>query len=225
MQARLSVLLIMTILLPAAVLTGQRRGRGPAVSRDATPRETETRGTLPAGPTTTDSPERGAGETIPPRQGYVIPPESSAPGTATVALIPSDPLDRAYWELYDRDKPVTLTGKVTKVDWTNPNAYIYIAANGGLWAIESGFIQFRQASVTPAVRVDETITVRGYLPREQPESELPAKKSPSIATYLKTNHLIRAGEITTVFGQKLMMGRPPTETEMAERLRCSALGC
>ena len=225
MQARLSVLLIMTFLLPAASLAGQRRTRGPAVSRDTAPRETESRGTLPAGPTTADSPERGAGEMIPPRQGYVIPSEPSAPGTPSFALIPSDPLDRAYWELYDRDKPVTLTGKVTKVDWTNPNAYIYIAANGGLWAIESGFIQFRQASVTPAIRVDETITVQGYLPRERPESDLPARKSPSIAAYLKTNHLIRAGEITTVFGQKLMMGRPPTEKEMAERLRCSALGC
>ena len=60
---------------------------------------------------------------------------------------------------------MTLTGKVTRVDWTNPNSYIYVAANGGLWAVESGFIQFRQASVTPAIRVDETITVQGYLPR------------------------------------------------------------
>jgi hypothetical protein len=45
-----------------------------------------------------------------------------------------------------------------------------------------------------------------------------------MAPYLKTNHLIRA-EITTVFGQKLMMGRPPSETEMDERLKCTALGC
>lgn len=223
MQAKLSLLLIVAFLLPADSLMGQRRGRAPAVSRRTAPGEP--RGTIPATPTTADAPDRSPGEMIPPRQGYVVPSEPAAPGTPSIALIPSDPLDRAYWELYDRDKPVTLTGKVTKVDWTNPNAYIYIAANGGLWAIESGFIQFRQASVTPAVRVDETITVQGYLPREQPGNELPAKKSPSIATYLKTNHLIRAGEITTVFGQKLMMGRPPSDKEMAERLRCSALGC
>lgn len=225
MQARLSVLLIMTLLLPAASLAGQRRERAPAASRRTAPPETELGGTLPAGPTTPDSPERGAGEMIPPRQGYVIPSESSAPGTPAIALIPSDPLDQAYWELYDRDKPVTLTGKVTRVDWTNPNSYIYVAANGGLWVVESGYIQFRQASVTPGIRVGETITVQGYLPRERPETDLPARKSPAIAAYLKTNHLIRAGEITTVFGQKLIMGRPLTEKEMAERLRCSALGC
>ena len=152
-------------------------------------------------------------------------PEPLVPGSPSVALIPSDPLDRGYWELYDLEKPVTLTGKVTKVDWTNPNSYFYLAANGGLWVIESGFIQFRQANVTPAIRVDETITVRGYLPKEQPLSELPARRSPSIASFLKTDHLIRAGEITTVFGQKLIMGKPPSEKEMAERLRCSALGC
>jgi hypothetical protein len=27
---------------------------------------------------------------------------------------------------YDRDKPITLTGTVTKVEWTNPHARIYI---------------------------------------------------------------------------------------------------
>ena len=27
---------------------------------------------------------------------------------------------------YDRDKPITLTGTVTKLEWTNPHARIYI---------------------------------------------------------------------------------------------------
>jgi hypothetical protein len=140
-------------------------------------------------------------------------------------VIPSDPLDRGTWELYDRDKPVTLTGKVTRVDWANPNSYIYLAAEGGLWAIESGYIQFRQSSVTPAVKEEQVITVLGYLPKDDPGAELPARRVPAIASYLKTNHLIRAGEITTAFGQKLVMGRPPSETEMAERLKCTAFGC
>jgi len=152
-------------------------------------------------------------------------PESAPAGSVANATIPADPLDRAYWEMYDRERPITLKGKVTRVDWTMPNSYIFIAAEGGLWAVESGYIHFRQSSVTPAVRVNETITVTGYFPREGPNGDLPAWRSPSISTYLRTSHLVRAGEITTVYGQKLTLGRPPTDQEMAERLRCTALGC
>jgi len=152
-------------------------------------------------------------------------PESAPAGSVSGAPIPADPLDRAYWEMYDHQRPITLTGKVTKVDWTMPNTYIFMAAEGALWAVESGYIHFRQSSVTPAVRVDETITVTGYFPREGPNGELPAWRSSSIATYLRTDHLLRAGEITTVYGQKLTLGRPPSDQEMAERLRCTAFGC
>ena len=48
---------------------------------------------------------------------------------------------------------------------------------------------------------------------------------PPLQPILKNNHLIRAGEITTAFGQKLAMGRPPSDAEMAERLKCSPFGC
>jgi hypothetical protein len=44
---------------------------------------------------------------------------------------------------YDADKPVTLTGSVTKMAWINPHSWIYIdvkKADGGVenWAIEAG---------------------------------------------------------------------------------------
>jgi hypothetical protein len=44
---------------------------------------------------------------------------------------------------YDIDKPITLTGKVTKVEWTNPHIFIYIdvadAAGATVnWALEMG---------------------------------------------------------------------------------------
>ena len=152
-------------------------------------------------------------------------PEPPPPGTAANSNIPSDPLDRAYWEMYDREKSVTLSGKVTRVDWTMPNSYIYLLADGALWAVESSYIQFRQSSVSPAIHVDDRISITGYLPREEPWGELPAKIAPPLAAYLKTNHLVRAGSITTAFGQRLDMGRPPTDKEMAERLKCSPFAC
>src|SRR4026207_1152108 len=95
-----------------------------------------------------------AGTVIAPEAGYVTAPVPAPAGKVYPAAIPSDEFDRAFWELYDRDKYVTLSGKVTKVTWSNPNSYIYVMASGAEWAIEASYIQFRQASVTPAVRVE-----------------------------------------------------------------------
>jgi hypothetical protein len=44
---------------------------------------------------------------------------------------------------YDWTKPVTITGKVTKVEWTNPHAFLYIDgkdASGQMkhWTLEMG---------------------------------------------------------------------------------------
>jgi hypothetical protein len=44
---------------------------------------------------------------------------------------------------YDRDKPITLSGTISKVEWQNPHVYFYIDVKGGdgkmeNWAIEAG---------------------------------------------------------------------------------------
>lgn len=236
---RLDVLLIATILSGASSLTMQARGAqqntpaqpivNPAIEPEAVP--------APAEPV-----NRGAGAVVPPVQGYVVVPPATpgvltppnqgyveGPATARAGSaagpgIPSDPLDLGYWEMYDRAQSLTLTGKVSKVDWSNPNSYIYISAQGKTWALEANFAQFRQASVSPAVHSGDTITVVGYLPRDEKNVELPARLSPA-SSYLRNHRLIRAGEITTSYGQKLSMGIPPTEKERANRLRCSAFGC
>jgi Family of unknown function (DUF6152) len=225
----LGVLVAVAVLFSSTALMGQsRNGKAPSSSsrRSKTPATTE--GQPPPAsppPAPSESTQPGPGTVTPPNQGYVVMPEPAPPGTVAPAAIQSDPLDRAYWEFYDREKSVSLTGKVTRVDWSNPNTYIYLTVDGALWVVESGFIQFRQSSVTPAVHVNETITVLGYFPRAEPGGELPARISPALATYLKTEHLVRAGEVTTAYGQKLVMGQPPTDAEMAQRLKCSPFGC
>lgn len=186
---------------------------------------TTQRGTTAPRPAPTSS-KPIPGQVTPPDQGYVAPPSSASAGSTTASEIPADPLERGYWELYDPVKSITVTGKVRRVDWSMPNSYIYLNATSGQWAIEASFIQFRQSSAQPAVRADETITVTGYLPKEVRPGELPAKTwGNSFNTYLRNNHFIRAGTITTSFGQKLSMGRPPTDAEIAERLKCSPFGC
>ena len=63
-----------------------------------------------------------------------------------VAILSLAPLLSAHHSFaaeYDADKPVTLTGSVTKMAWINPHSWIYIdvkKADGTVenWAIEAG---------------------------------------------------------------------------------------
>jgi hypothetical protein len=75
---------------------------------------------------------------------------------------------------YDVDKPVTLTGKVTKVEWTNPHIFIYIdvpnATTGEVvnWALEMGGPNalLRLGWKRDSLKTDDLITVEGSLARD-----------------------------------------------------------
>jgi hypothetical protein len=75
---------------------------------------------------------------------------------------------------YDSTKPITLTGKVTKVEWTNPHIYIYIDVHDGKtggaqnWALEMGGPNalIRNGWSRNSLKVDDEITVEGSLARD-----------------------------------------------------------
>ena len=75
---------------------------------------------------------------------------------------------------YDASKPVTLTGKVTKVEWTNPHIFIYLdvpdettgaAVN---WALELGAPNalMRLGWKRDSLKPDDVITVEGTLAKD-----------------------------------------------------------
>ena len=74
---------------------------------------------------------------------------------------------------YDSSAPVTITGVVTKVEWTNPHTYIYLdvkGANGGVvnWAME-GYPPntLRRTGFTrDLVKQGETVTLTGWKSRD-----------------------------------------------------------
>ncbi|HUQ52174.1 MAG TPA: DUF6152 family protein [Gammaproteobacteria bacterium] len=75
---------------------------------------------------------------------------------------------------YDRDKPVELTGAVTKVEWTNPHARIYIDvkdADGKVvnWDFELGPPNglMRQGWRRDSLREGHVVTINGFLSRDQ----------------------------------------------------------
>ncbi len=74
---------------------------------------------------------------------------------------------------YDINKPITLTGKVTKVEWTNPHIFIYVNvadAKGAVvnWAFEMGGPNslIRQGWKRDSLKPEDTVTIEGSLARD-----------------------------------------------------------
>lgn len=76
---------------------------------------------------------------------------------------------------YDRDKPITLTGTVTKLEWTNPHARIYIdvkdeSGNVVNWDFELGPPNnlMRLGWNRNSLQQGQVVTINGFLSKEQP---------------------------------------------------------
>jgi len=90
--------------------------------------------------------------------------------TLSVLLTASSALaHHSFSPEYDSNKPVTLKGLVTKVEWQNPHAYFYInvkdEATGAVtnWALEMGApsgLQ-RQGWTRNTLQVGDLVTVEG----------------------------------------------------------------
>ena len=67
---------------------------------------------------------------------------------------------------YDSNKPITITGVVTKVDWANPHAFVYLdskASNGDVkrYKIEMGppYALVRGGWKRDTLKIGDTVTV------------------------------------------------------------------
>jgi DNA/RNA endonuclease YhcR with UshA esterase domain len=74
---------------------------------------------------------------------------------------------------YDSNKPVTVTGTVTKIEWTNPHARFYVDAKDASgtvtnWELELGSPNtlIRYGWKRDSMKVGESVTVEGYLARD-----------------------------------------------------------
>jgi hypothetical protein len=75
---------------------------------------------------------------------------------------------------YDAAKPITLTGKVTRVEWTNPHIYFYADVKDEKtgevvsWAFEMGGPNalIRQGWSRNSLQPDDVVTVEGSLARD-----------------------------------------------------------
>ena len=76
---------------------------------------------------------------------------------------------------YDRDKPIKVTGAVTKVEWTNPHARLYVDVKDDSgkvvnWDFELGPPNglMRQGWNRNSLRAGHVVTVNGFLSKDQP---------------------------------------------------------
>jgi len=74
---------------------------------------------------------------------------------------------------YDRNKPITLVGTVTKVEWMNPHVYFYIDVKESSgapahWAIEGGAPNtlYRAGWRRDSLKIGDTVTIHGHLARD-----------------------------------------------------------
>jgi hypothetical protein len=69
---------------------------------------------------------------------------------------------------YDADKPVTLVGTITKVEWTNPHTYFYVDVKDDTgkvvnWAIEGGApnVLYREGWKPTSLKQGDRVTIIG----------------------------------------------------------------
>ena len=92
-------------------------------------------------------------------------------GVAAALLLSASPAlaHHAFSADFDRDKPVTLDGTVTKVEWTNPHAYMYMDAKdesgkAANWKVELGSRDelSKQGWDKTSLKVGEHLSMRGW---------------------------------------------------------------
>lgn len=74
---------------------------------------------------------------------------------------------------YDRNKPVKLTGTISKFDLTNPHSWIYIDVKGAdgkvaTWGFETASLisLYRKGFKKDTLKIGETVTIEGFLAKD-----------------------------------------------------------
>lgn len=98
---------------------------------------------------------------------------------------------------YDTSKPISLTGTITKIDWTNPHSFLYVDVKDDKgevvnWKLEGyppGVLYRTGWRKDITVKVGDTVTITGWRSRD-------------------SSNLAHSREVTLPDGKKLFFGPP-----------------
>jgi hypothetical protein len=88
-------------------------------------------------------------------------------------LVPAPmPAHHSFAALFDANKPVTFTGVITKVEWSNPHIYFYMDVKDDRGTVVSWAIQIagpesllRRGWTRDTLRIHDRVAVTGYRAR------------------------------------------------------------
>jgi hypothetical protein len=90
-----------------------------------------------------------------------------------LSYAPASVAHHSFAAQYDRSRPITLAGSITKLEWMNPHVYFYVdvkEADGKTvnWAIESGApnTMFRRGWRKDMLKVGAQVTIEGWLAKD-----------------------------------------------------------
>jgi Family of unknown function (DUF6152) len=90
-------------------------------------------------------------------------------GVAAAVLLSAAPAvaHHAFSADFDSKRPITLDGTITRVEWTNPHAYVYLDVkdtNGKTanWRVEFGSPDELAGWTTPPLKVGQQISIGGW---------------------------------------------------------------
>lgn len=85
------------------------------------------------------------------------------------------PAHHNFFAEFDADKPIILTGSVTKLEWTNPHTWFYLdvkseAGTVTNWGMEMGSPNalMRAGWTRKSMNIGDVVTVEGFLARDKP---------------------------------------------------------